>query len=78
MASACEPPGGGIQEGEVLHHGERGRGQPLDARAGDATTAFWLHFPETFLARFQDLSPTEKQTAELDWATCCGPWPRSC
>lgn len=25
------------------------------------TTSFWLHFPETFLARFPDLSPTEKQ-----------------
>jgi DEAD/DEAH box helicase domain-containing protein len=25
------------------------------------TTAFWLHFPETFLARFPDLSPTERQ-----------------
>jgi DEAD/DEAH box helicase domain-containing protein len=25
------------------------------------TTAFWLHFPETFLARFPDLAPTEKQ-----------------
>jgi DEAD/DEAH box helicase domain-containing protein len=25
------------------------------------TTAFWLHFPEMFLARFPDLSPTEKQ-----------------
>lgn len=25
------------------------------------TTAFWLHFPETFLARFPDLTPTEKQ-----------------
>jgi DEAD/DEAH box helicase domain-containing protein len=25
------------------------------------TTAFWLHFPEAFLARFPDLSPTEKQ-----------------
>jgi DEAD/DEAH box helicase domain-containing protein len=25
------------------------------------TTAFWLHFPESFLARFPDLSPTEKQ-----------------
>jgi DEAD/DEAH box helicase domain-containing protein len=25
------------------------------------TTAFWLHFPATFLARFPDLSPTEKQ-----------------
>src|SRR5665213_2179182 len=25
------------------------------------TTAFWLHFPETFLARFADLTPTEKQ-----------------
>jgi DEAD/DEAH box helicase domain-containing protein len=25
------------------------------------TTAFWLHFPETFLARFPDLSPTEKE-----------------
>jgi len=25
------------------------------------TTAFWLHFPESFLARFADLSPTEKQ-----------------
>jgi DEAD/DEAH box helicase domain-containing protein len=27
------------------------------------TTAFWLHFPESFLARFPDLSPTEKQNA---------------
>jgi len=26
------------------------------------TTAFWLHFPETFLARFADLTPTEKQS----------------
>jgi len=25
------------------------------------TTAFWLHFPERFLARFADLTPTEKQ-----------------
>jgi DEAD/DEAH box helicase domain-containing protein len=25
------------------------------------TTAFWLHFPEPFLARFPDLAPTEKQ-----------------
>ncbi len=25
------------------------------------TTAFWLHFPETFLAQFADLTPTEKQ-----------------
>jgi DEAD/DEAH box helicase domain-containing protein len=25
------------------------------------TTAFWLRFPETFLARFPDLTPTEKQ-----------------
>jgi len=27
------------------------------------TTAFWLHFPECFLARFPDLTPTEKQNA---------------
>jgi DEAD/DEAH box helicase domain-containing protein len=26
------------------------------------TTAFWLHFPEAFLARFPDLSPSDKQT----------------
>ena len=26
------------------------------------TTAFWLHFPEAFLARFPNLSPTEKQS----------------
>ncbi len=25
------------------------------------TTAFWLHFPEKFLAQFPDLSPTDKQ-----------------
>jgi DEAD/DEAH box helicase domain-containing protein len=25
------------------------------------TTAFWLHFPEAFLKRFADLSPTERQ-----------------
>ncbi|MGE5567543.1 MAG: DEAD/DEAH box helicase [Rhodospirillales bacterium] len=27
------------------------------------TTAFWLHFPESFLSQFPDLSPTEKQNA---------------
>ncbi len=27
------------------------------------TTAFWLHFPAAFLARFPDLTPTEKQSA---------------
>jgi DEAD/DEAH box helicase domain-containing protein len=26
------------------------------------TTSFWLHFPETFLARFPELTPTEKQS----------------
>jgi DEAD/DEAH box helicase domain-containing protein len=26
------------------------------------TTAFWLHFPAEFLARFPDLSPAEKQS----------------
>ncbi|HZT28278.1 MAG TPA: DEAD/DEAH box helicase [Bryobacteraceae bacterium] len=26
------------------------------------TTAFWLHFPAAFLARFADLTPTEKQS----------------
>ncbi len=26
------------------------------------TTSFWLHFPADFLARFPDLSPTEKQS----------------
>ena len=26
------------------------------------TTAFWLHFPEAFLAKFPDLTPTEKQS----------------
>ena len=25
------------------------------------TTAFWLHFPAEFLARFADLTPTDKQ-----------------
>jgi DEAD/DEAH box helicase domain-containing protein len=25
------------------------------------TTSFWLHFPETFLAKFPDLSPAQKQ-----------------
>jgi DEAD/DEAH box helicase domain-containing protein len=25
------------------------------------TTAFWLHFPAAFLARFTDLSPTDRQ-----------------
>jgi len=26
------------------------------------TTAFWLHFPESFLTRFPDLTPAEKQS----------------
>jgi DEAD/DEAH box helicase domain-containing protein len=26
------------------------------------TTAFWLHFPESFWARFPDLTPAEKQS----------------
>ena len=25
------------------------------------TTALWLHFPPEFLARFEDVSPTDKQ-----------------
>ena len=29
------------------------------------TTAFWLHFPEAFLARFPDLTPTEKQNGVI-------------
>ena len=33
---AGEPADRGIQEDQVLHHGKRGRGQALDARAGDA------------------------------------------
>ena len=26
------------------------------------TTAFWLHLPESFLARFPDMTPTERQS----------------
>ncbi|HEV2198585.1 MAG TPA: DEAD/DEAH box helicase [Bryobacteraceae bacterium] len=32
------------------------------------TTAFWLHFPEAFLARFADLTPTEKQAGLIGTA----------
>src|SRR6202035_2267903 len=32
------------------------------------TTAFWLHFPETFLARFPDLTPTDKQNGLIGLA----------
>ncbi len=34
------------------------------------TTAFWLHFPRDFLARFDDLSPTEKQSGLVGLANC--------
>ena len=33
------------------------------------TTSFWLHFPEAFLARFPDLSPTEKQSGMVGLGT---------
>jgi DEAD/DEAH box helicase domain-containing protein len=33
------------------------------------TTAFWLHFPETFLAKFPDLTPTEKQNGFVGLGT---------
>jgi DEAD/DEAH box helicase domain-containing protein len=32
------------------------------------TTAFWLHFPDAFLARFADLTPTEKQAGLIGMA----------
>jgi DEAD/DEAH box helicase domain-containing protein len=34
------------------------------------TTSFWLHFPETFLARFPDMTPTEKQNGLVGLANC--------
>ena len=37
------------------------------------TTAFWLHFPEAFLARFPDLTPTERQSGLVGLARCCEP-----
>ena len=33
------------------------------------TTAFWLHFPEVFLAQFEDLTPTEKQNGLVGLAS---------
>ena len=36
------------------------------------TTAFWLHFPEAFLARFADLSPAEKQNGLVGLLKTCG------
>ncbi len=38
-------PGGGLQESEVLHAGERGRGQSVDAGAGDAHDGVLAAFP---------------------------------
>ena len=35
----------GLQEDQVLHHGERGRGQSLDAGAGDAHHRVLAAFP---------------------------------
>lgn len=33
------------------------------------TTSFWLHFPEAFLKRFDDLSPTERQNGLVGLGT---------
>ena len=43
------------------------------------TTAFWLHFPEAFLARFADLYADRKaeRTGRL-WERCCAPSVRCC
>ena len=37
------------------------------------TTAFWLHFPAEFLARFTDLSPTDRQGGLVALARSCVP-----
>ena len=42
------------------------------------TTAFWLHFPAAFLARFADFTPTEKQSGIAASATRCARWRRCC
>ena len=59
---ALESPDRGLQENEVLHHGERRLRQLSMPEQEMHTTAFWLHFPEAFLS-FADLTPTEKQAA---------------
>jgi hypothetical protein len=40
------------------------------------TTAFWLHFPEPFLACFAGSAPTEKQDGLVGLAAPCEPWGR--
>ena len=42
---AREPADRGLQEDQVLHQGKRGRGQALDARAGDAYDGLLAAFP---------------------------------
>ena len=43
------------------------------------TTAFWLHFPAAFLARFGGSTrPPKSRAASPAWATRCAPWPRCC
>ena len=60
---AGEPPDRRVQEDQVLHHGERRRGQPLDARAGDAHDRVLAALPgERFWRGSRISTPTEKQS----------------
>ena len=60
---AGEHAGGGVQEAEVLHAWRISARAILSMPEQELhTTAFWLHLPESFLARFPDMTPTEKQS----------------
>ena len=58
---ARQPPDRRLQKDQVLYDGERRRGKLSMPEQEMHTTAFWLHFPAAFLARFADFTPTEKQ-----------------
>ena len=52
---AREPPDRGLQEDQVLHQENVGAGKLSMPEQEMHTTAFWLHFPATFLAHFAGL-----------------------
>ena len=76
---AREPADRRLQEDQVLHQGKRGRGQALDARAGDAHHRVLAALPggvSGAVRRFHAHRAAERH--QPGWATRCARWRRCC
>ena len=76
---AREPADGGLQEGQVLHPGERRRRQPLHARTGDAHHRLLAAFPRGLSGAIPGSSRRPRsRAASPGSATRCAPSHRCC